>query len=105
MAPGSDGALKNHTITNSNAIPKTSLYDPEDETIMVYDGSKNIYKLRISDNLVIGQKTIEAEAEVDMGTDYYVLKYPAALGLIAKEEYDSDEKSKLRGFNFEILRN
>jgi len=98
-----DGTLTQRPTDNLSSQVEMSLFDSTAETIMVWDGSSTVLKYRLSDNLVVGERTILGGLNVDLGSDFFIVSYDAGLGLLEKHLYDSESEQRLSGYNLEYL--
>ncbi len=90
-----DGSLKSQAIDFTIDSIQNSALNSSDDTLAIFDGNQTIIKGRLSDNLVIGTKSVANGVAVDLGADYFILDYNAQLGMLQKNSYTNSSKSIL----------
>ncbi|NRA47302.1 MAG: hypothetical protein HRU09_20320 [Oligoflexales bacterium] len=98
-----DGTLRTDTLTNNLDQAEYSVIDLDQGFLSVIERSR-VYRVRLSDNLVLTFEQPKSGAKTSITADYIFFQYDSALGYFEKASYvQSEDIETIEGFNIEYL--
>lgn len=98
-----DGTLSAYSLQSNLYQVDYSVIDTEQGILSVVERS-TVYRVRLSDNLVLTRLQSKSGAKTGITSDYIFFQYDSALGYCEKASYEqSEEIERIEGFNIEYL--
>lgn len=98
-----DGVLSSYSLQSNLYEVDYSVLDVDKEILSVVEQS-TVYRVRLSDNLVLTRLQSKSGAKTGITADYVFFQYDSALGYCEKASYEQSEEIEIiEGFNIEYL--